>query len=159
MFEVDGKSHDRENCKWRPQPVGADDEKNHYSNQQKRKMVPAGNCLVEFATAEELEKAAADLVGESPKRVLELKGQTLVVQKVSATRIDARKSEKPKKNGKDDDKDDKKDNKRKSEEIEVKVFTLDWKPGCVIELKGLDAETLRPRSASRDAKGISRRVR
>lgn len=139
MFEVYGKVMIVK-LKWKPQPVDADDEKNHYSNQQKRKMVPAGNCLVEFATVEELEKAVAELVGEPPKRVLELKGQTLTVQKLRDW-IDARKSEKPKKNGKDDDKDDKKDNKRKSEEIEVKVFTLDWKPGCVIELKGLDAES------------------
>lgn len=149
--------------KWKPEPnsdSNKTEDTSHYSpppagngNYQKRKMVPAGKCLVEFESADAFEKAAADLVGEPPKKVLELKGTTLQVQKLRDW-IDARKVEKPKNSNKDNGgdnhnknsdskQDDTKDAaaKRKHEEIEVKVFTLDWKPGCVIELKGLDAET------------------
>jgi hypothetical protein len=150
--------------KWKPEPTDSNktDDTSHYSppasgngNYQKRKMIPAGKCLVEFESVDAFEKAAADLVGEPPNKVLELKGNTLKVQKLRDW-IDERKVDKPK-NSRDKDSstnnggvknsdskhDDAKDGaaKRKHEEIEVKLFTLDWKPGCVIELKGLDAET------------------
>ena len=141
--------------KWKPAESDDDDkEKNHYAPQQKRKMVPAGCCLVEFGAAEDVEKAIADLIGEgeeAPKKTLEVKGQTLKVEKLRKWIDSRKKAEKPKKdNKKDNDKDNNKDNKRKNEEAEIKEFTVDWKPGCVIELKGLDKETC-DREALRDA--------
>lgn len=139
--------------KWRPEPFDSNNESNSNgdSTNQKRKMIPSGKCLVEFESVDELEKAAADLVGDPPNKVLELKGSTLQVQKLRNW-IDTKKSENPRNNKKDDskkddgavqkeNKDDANNNKRKHEELDVKLFTLDWKPGCVIELKGLNAET------------------
>jgi hypothetical protein len=93
--------------------------------------------MVEFETVEELEKAVADLVDGEKK--LSIKDQTLEVQRLKDW-IDSRKSQrKEKENGGDkDDEENGKDKKRK--EVEAAEFTIDWKPGCVIEIKGLDKE-------------------
>jgi hypothetical protein len=127
--------------KWKPahhKGENKEDENDEETPSKRRnKMIPTGACMVEFETVEELEKAVADLVDGEKK--LSIKDQTLEVQRLKDW-IDSRKSQrKEKENGGDkDDEENGKDKKRK--EVEAAEFTIDWKPGCVIEIKGLDKE-------------------
>lgn len=96
--------------------------------------VASGNAFVEFDTVENLETAAAELLTikdkepVEPKRVLEIDGVKLGVQKLAEVDVP----------------EDNNTNKRKSYDKKpeppktpFKPFEVDWKPGCVIQLKGL----------------------
>jgi RNA recognition motif-containing protein len=107
--------------------------------------VAVGRGFVEFHSVEDMEKAVAELCVENiedeslkPKKVISVKGTDLKVKtmqqwldKKQAQRGD-RGAPKPNKGG-----------KRKAEqeaakaEIEAIEFKLEWKPACVISLKGL----------------------
>ena len=100
---------------------------------------PLGACLVEFESLESLEKAAADVLtlkgGEKveAKRKLEVGGNTLEVMTlkdyVAGLKKDRKRDRNDSKEGDDEGKTEGDDS--------ANAFTIDWKPGCVISLKGL----------------------
>jgi len=105
-----------------------DDDEDTNKNRQKQKMnkIPSGECVIEFETAEEMTKAAKDLItGEKKKKKkgLEIKGNKIKVIKLSDYM-----------DGKDAGP------KKRKEPSPVVQYQLEWKPGCVIEIKGLDAK-------------------
>jgi len=138
--------------KWRHQ------NDNNGNNGQRKggKPVPNG-CVLEFEKKEELEKAVADLIPENgdDKKGLEIKGEKIVIKKLSdwiaaEKEIYRKKMEERGKNKEKegDDKGEKSSDKRENNEKkrakpapEPVQFTFDWKPGCVIELKGLDEKS------------------
>ena len=109
---------------------------------------PLGAAFVEFKTVEELNKAAEDTLtskdGETiePKRKLTIGDKTLEVMLMKDF---IEKNTKDKiKNGTDAKEGDRKreaedEDDQEDEEKAAKVFTVDWKPGCVIQLKGLSS--------------------
>lgn len=135
--------------KWKPAVKTGNDEEKDSKN--RRKMEPTGACVVEFEKPDELDKAAADLIPEDKdeKKTLTLKGEELQIIKLSDY-IDARKMSKQKNYKKDKGDSSECDTatgninndekKRKEPPLAVEKFEIDWKPGCVIELKGLDKE-------------------
>lgn len=135
---------------------------------------PKGKALVEFASLESLQKAAAELVtyqdGKEvePKKPLELKGNKLAVmlltehievkakrdaeaeqnEKVNGTNGQNGSNSKKRKEPPTDGNNQNGDKDGDTKQIAVdKLFSIDWKPGCVIELKGLpegcDREAIR----------------
>ena len=109
---------------------------------------PLGASFVEFKTVEELEKAAEDTLtskdGETvePKRKLTIGDKTLEIMLMKDF-IEKNAKEKSKK-GSDEKEGDKKreaedEDDHEDEEKAAKEFTVDWKPGCVIQLKGLSS--------------------
>lgn len=101
---------------------------------------PLGHCLVEFESLESLEKAAEDVLtikgGEKveAKRKLEVGGNTLEVMTLKEYVGSLKKNDR-----KRDRNDSKGDDEEGKTEVDDKAiaFTIDWKPGCVISLKGL----------------------
>jgi hypothetical protein len=124
--------------KWSSNAEGNDDRRKF-----SKKKFPVGAALVEFETEESLQKAAdATLTvkdGEKlePKDKIALGGTDLEIMKL-AEFIDKRKKEKEERAGKPgaENGDSK---KRGLDEVseDTTKFTFDWKPGCVIKLKGL----------------------
>jgi hypothetical protein len=82
------------------------------------------------------EEDAAATITPAPK-ALEIKGSTLLVEGLAAW-IAARKAGKKEKVV--NDKKRKMDDAPPAPPIEVKEFTCDWKPGCVVQLKGLNKD-------------------
>jgi hypothetical protein len=106
-----------------------------------KKKYPIGHVLVEFHDQDSLDKAAEATLtskdGEKvePKEKLTLGGKDLDVMLLKDY-IDMRKKERensPKKRDRDDDDEDK--------EVELPKFEFEWKPGCVIRIKGLSEQT------------------
>ena len=114
---------------------------------------------------EDLEKAAADLCttvdgekSEPPKKTLQLGINTLDVMPLQEY-INQRKKEKkgkkdtPATNAEDTSK------KRKAEDqpapVEAKEYKMEWKPGCVISLKGIPASCDREAIKDAVAKGLA----
>jgi len=116
------------------------------SKKAPRRKYPIGACLIEFETNESLERAAADVLttkhGETvePKRKLELRGESLIVQllKDYVDKIQSRKRDR-------EDKVDNTNGRNRGSNDGADDFTIDWKPGCVLSLKGL------PESCDREA--------
>jgi hypothetical protein len=114
---------------------------------------PLGAALVEFEDAESLEKAAADVLTSKldetvePKRKLMI-GETQLEVCMLKDYIDARKKLKEPKAGETKEasggnaKSDAKSSKKREleEKLEGVEFKMDWKPGCVIRVKGLPLE-------------------
>jgi len=127
---------------------------------------PLGVALVEFETKEQLEKAAAETLttnekGEDVevKRKLEIGGNVLKVRRWEDYSSEFKKSNNNNKEGHDNNKrsaerDDRGDKRKKENEPEVKTFTIDWKPGCVISLKGLAGECDREAILDAVSKGL-----
>jgi lupus La protein len=120
-------------------------DRGHSSKKQHQKRVPSGSVLVEFETAEELEKASADVLtcrdGDTlePKRKLEISGAALRVMPLkewidSRKKIKEQEEEGRKKDGQEKEEEKK---KRKIEDEKALTFTFDWKPGCVIRIEGI----------------------
>lgn len=125
----------------------SDGHKDKQEEGNKKRRVPNGCALVEFASESSLEKAAEATLtikdGESvePKDKLELgegddDKKPLVVMLLS----EKQKSKKQK----DDSGNGNSNNKRKQaedkSEKEVKEFKMDWQKGCVIKIKGVPAD-------------------
>jgi hypothetical protein len=131
--------------------------------QYKKKKFPIGHAMVEFHTNECLNKAAAAVLtmkgGEKqdPQDKISLGENTLdimlfeeyiAMRKVEkATEDEANKG---KKRGRDDDKEE----AGGDEDGEGRTFTFDWKPGCVIKIKGLSAACDREAILGMLAKGM-----
>lgn len=136
------------------QKVESEDDKS------KKKYEPTGGAFVEFETVEQQQKALEDLAatknGEAvdPKTKLTLGGNTLEVTSLREW-IDAKKKSKAAKNTDEEVGSKKRDREEVPEaEIVVKEFKLDWKPGCVIQLKGLSESCDREAIRSSVAKGL-----
>lgn len=98
---------------------------------------PVGCAMVEFSEKDAQEKATAatltikDGSEVDPTEKIEIGGSKIEVMLLSE-HIDNRKKEKDQKGGKKRrDREDHKDDK------EIREFTCEWQPGCVIKLKGL----------------------
>jgi RNA recognition motif-containing protein len=115
-----------------------------YFDRKEHKRIAVGKCFVEFASAEGMEKAAADLIAPAgdadakPNKVLKL-GENELTVKTMQQWLD-------KKNAKKEAKLEKKTTvKREREEEDAKVaaeieaieFKLDWKKGGVVTLEGV----------------------
>lgn len=131
--------------KWKPAKSAGGEKNQDKDKKKRRQMEAAGSCVVEFEKLEELEKAAAELIpeGEKEKKTLSLKGEELQIVKLRDY-IDSRKSLKQKNKGDSSESNGASENgngeekKRKEPPLAVEKFEIDWKPGCVIEVKGLD---------------------
>lgn len=119
-----------------------------------KKHVAAGGAFVEFSTKEELEKAAEEVLTTKDGQVVEAK-KTLTVGDNTVEVVTMKEWIDEKKKGKqgaDKQETPKKRNREEKEEpkeVVFEEFKIDWKPGCVIRIKGL-AETC-DREAIRDA--------
>ena len=128
-----------------PKPKG--ENKNDYygpSAGQKRRKVPIGAAMIEFQNQEDLEKAAAaTLTTKGGEKVEPTDKITLAETETrkSATDLSVMllseyiESRKDKKKSSGDKK--RSEPEADEEEKEIPKFTLDWKPGCVIKVKGL----------------------
>lgn len=115
-------------------------------NRHTKKSFARGNCMVEWEEKESQEKAMAKIGtvdDKEPSESLELAGNKLKVIPLRSW-IDTMKAEKEKRNAENGDNPSKRkredaDAEEEEEEakIEFKEFTLDWKKGCVVQLKGL----------------------
>jgi RNA binding motif len=105
---------------------------------------PLGDALVEFDTAEHMEAAAAEVLtvkdGEvfTPKRELKLKDKVLSVMYLTDY-VQSKKKRKSHDNAAEG-KEEKKQEADVVEEKEAKRFEMDWNPGCVIAIKGIEGE-------------------
>lgn len=163
--------------KFKYKPLEGDDDKNQDNNKynapdrRKRVFVPAGSAQVEFKKMEDLEKAAAELCttmdgekSEPPKKTLQMGSNTLDVVPLQEY-INQRKKEKKGKNDIPEEKDIPKTNgeenskKRKADNqpapVEAKEYKLEWKPGCVISIKGIAASCDREAIKDAVAKGLA----
>lgn len=112
---------------------------------QKRKKIPIGAAMIEFHKQEDLDKAAEATLTTKGGEKVEPKDKITLAEsetRKSATELDivllseyvaSRKEKK-----------DKRENKKRAEpeadvkeEKELSKFTFDWKPGCVIKVRGL----------------------
>jgi hypothetical protein len=115
-----------------------EEERRQHGRARKKKRLPVGAALVEFENKEDLEKAAADTLTEKdgekldPPRKLTLKDNTLEVMLLTEYIAQSKKRKAEDEGNNQDGGDGKK-------------YTIDWKPGCVIRLKGL------PEGCSREA--------
>mmetsp|Transcript_2183 Transcript_2183/g.3246 ORF Transcript_2183/g.3246 Transcript_2183/m.3246 type:complete len:373 (+) Transcript_2183:97-1215(+) len=133
---------------WQPAAPEGGEKSRDKDKKQRRQMVPAGSCVLEFETLEEAEKAAAELIAENgnEKKVLTLKGEDLkIVKLIDYIEFRKQRNKKKEEKGKSESngaaENGKRDvGKRKEPPIVVEKFEIDWKPGCVIEVKGLDKE-------------------
>jgi hypothetical protein len=129
----------------------------------KKKRFPIGHAMVEFHTKECLDKAAGATLtmkgGEKqdPQDKISLGENTLDIMLLEEY-IPMRKQEKAKedeenkgqKRGRDDDEEE----AGGEDEGEGRTFTFDWKPGCVIKLKGLSGACDREAMLAMLAKGM-----
>jgi hypothetical protein len=120
-------------------------------NRKKGPRLPLGSALVEFETLEALEKAVEETLTVKddakvePKRKLTIGEADLVV--VSLQEF----IEKSRKRSRDDD-------AGADEGREIKLFSMDWKPGCVIKLEGLSSTCDREQLLEAVAKGLDKTV-
>jgi RNA recognition motif-containing protein len=114
-------------------------------NRKKNEKIADGCAMVEFSTKEGLEKAvAATLTIKEGAEVdatdkLEIKESKISVMLFSEWIENKRKKRGERGGNKRDREED------AEEEKEIKTFTFDWKPGCVIKMKGL------PKGCNREA--------
>jgi hypothetical protein len=122
------------------------EEEDESGNKHAKKSIPVGAALVEFETKEALHKAAVDVltckegVEVEPKRKLTIGGNELIV--VTLNDFIAEKKKKKQPSDKKEDGEGQETKKREREEKSDDVgeqFKVDWKPHCVIELKGLSS--------------------
>lgn len=103
--------------------------------------VAVGRAFVEFHSAEDMKKAVEELCVENiedeslkPKKVLSIKGSDLRVKTMQQW-IEKKEKQKGTRTTKAEKRKSHDDEDKK--EIEAIEFKLDWKPGCVISVKGL----------------------
>lgn len=118
--------------------------KTMWSGNRKKSEKSADGCaFVEFSTEEEFEKAAAATLtikeGAEVEATdkLEMKESKLSVMLFSEW-LESKKKKREERGGNKRDREE-------EEEKEIKIFTFDWKPGCVIKMKGL------PENCNREA--------
>jgi len=115
--------------------------------------VAAGGAFVEFATEEDLAKAAEELLTKKGGEVVEAKKKLTIgdntVEVVTMKEWIDEKKKKYQKPEKETPKKRDRDEKKEPKEVVFEEFKIDWKPGCVIRIKGL-AENC-DREAIRDA--------
>lgn len=105
---------------------------------QHKKKFPTGCAMVEFATEADLQKAAEatlttkDGETQEPKDKLVFGEEKAEVQVMLLSEI-KKHSESPNKKRKGRE-------EEPEEDIEVKTFTFDWQPGCVVKLKGVPVD-------------------
>jgi hypothetical protein len=129
----------------------------------KKKKFPIGHAMVEFHTKECLNKAAGAVLtmkgGEKqdPQDKISLGETTLDImlfeEYIAMRKIEKSKEDeanKGKKRGRDDDEEEAGDD----EDGEGRTFTFDWKPGCVIKIKGLSDACDREAILAMLAKGM-----
>ena len=123
---------------------------------KKRRSEPLGAAFVEYETEEQQQKAAEELCTTKdgkkvePKTKLTLGGKDLEVTTLRGW-IDEEKKRKLSEEGDENAEQDKKRGREEEEEtettLEFEKFAIDWKPGCVIQIKGLaekcDREAIR----------------
>ena len=111
--------------------------------------VAVGRAFVEFHSAEDMKKAVDELCIENiedeslkPKKVLKVQENDLRVKTMQQW-LDKKEKQREQRGGGGGGRNNTKAEKRKAEqeqdkaEIEAIEFKLDWKPGCVISVKGL----------------------
>jgi len=109
--------------------------------------VAVGRAFVEFHSVEDMEKAAKELCVENiedeslkPNKVLSVKGTNLKVKTMQQW-LDKKKNQRdgksPRGNNRGNDRKRRTENDDTKAQIEAIEFKLDWKPGCVISVKGL----------------------
>lgn len=116
-------------------------------NRKEEKKIAVGKCFVEFASSDSMEKAVSELCAtgdDKPKRVMKI-GESELTVKTMQQWLDKRAS----KRAAEPDRGDRKPEKRNRDDSENKgikeeettpddvEFKLDWKKGCVIEVKGM----------------------
>jgi RNA binding motif len=134
--------------KFRPRSANGNDpqddgEEEPPSSSGRTKWIPTGGAMVEFKTIEALQKAASttltmkDGASVTPERPLRIgdDGEPLQVMLLSEYKDRAEKTTVVKK---ENDKGvTKKEADPVPEDASASVFTMDWKPGCVIVLEGM----------------------
>lgn len=131
--------------------------------QKKKRRIPTGSALVEFETIQDLEKAAAHVLtmkdGETlqPERQLKI-GDTVIEVMLLKEYVESKKKRKAETtNGKKKDRDAKNEGAADNEDTSstpAKVFTVDWKPGCVIRIIGVPEECSREAILDTVARGM-----
>jgi RNA binding motif len=134
--------------KFRPRSAGSNDpnddgEEEPTSSSARPKWIPSGGAMVEFKTIEALQKAASttltmkDGVSVSPEHPLTLGdgGEPLQVMLLSEYKDRSEKTTAVKKENDTGVSQEKSD--PVPEDASSPVFTMDWKPGCVIVLEGM----------------------
>ena len=107
------------------------------------KWIPSGAALVEFKTLEALQKAASatltmkDGVSVTPERPLSLGDQPLQVMLLSEYKEDRAHADKEPRPAKSENETAEEESDLPVSEETSPVFTMDWKPGCVIVLEGM----------------------
>ena len=125
---------------------GNNNNNNNNKNKQPRRRYPLGACIVEFDNKEDYEKAAAEVLtlkdGEKvdAKKKLEVGGNTLELMSLqdyidNLKKTHSRKRERDE--GDEGDDDEGAEEKDQADSLEKIDFKMDWKPNCVIRLKGL----------------------
>jgi RNA recognition motif-containing protein len=132
--------------KWSSTAEGKGDEDliGHKYKKAKKKY-PVGCAMVEFETKEALEKAAEVTLTTKSGEKVEAKEKLVIGEDKAEVEvmllseyIETRKKEKTGDENGGSRKRDRDNNKEENEaERETPTFTVDWKPGCVIRLKGL----------------------
>lgn len=126
------------------QQEGEKNKKN--KNKRSHGRVPVGAALVEFDSMEHLEKAAAETLTAkdgttvTPSKILQLGGNTLSVMLLKdyiASRKSGKKSDDKRKAS--DEIEEREEETKAEDPVEVQgtAFVLDWKPGCVVSIKGI----------------------
>jgi hypothetical protein len=101
---------------------------------------PLGMAIIEFESEEGVEKATAELLpkeGEDAK-VLEIKGNKLVIEKVKPMKCFQNKSSK---RSRDDNNNDKHEGGEDDDEDQFEPVKVEMQKGCIISLTGLSEET------------------
>ena len=146
-------------------PDDCDKKEDHRDKRSKRSKFPIGAVVVEFHKQEDLDKAAdATLTTKNGEKVEPKEKTTLVESETRKSTIEldvmllseyveSRKEGKGKKSSDADSSNNKKRNEPE-EKKEITKFTFDWKPGCVIQVRGLPDGCDREAMLSAVAKGL-----
>jgi hypothetical protein len=142
-----------------------DKREDHRDKRSKRNKFPIGAVVVEFHKQEDLDKAAdATLTTKNGEKVDPKEKTTLVESETRKSTIEldvmllseyveSRKEGKGKKSSDSNSPNNKKRN-APEEEKAITKFTFDWKPGCVIQVRGLPDGCDREAMLSAVAKGL-----
>jgi hypothetical protein len=143
--------------------TGGGNKKKHFV---KKKSYPIGHAMIEFHTQEALEKAAEATLTTKAGETLEPKEKLVVGEAKSPLEVillseyvESRKKQKAESSEKNGSAETSKKRDRAEEEDEVEksdvpTFTVDWKPGCVIQLMGLPEACDREALLGAVAKGL-----
>lgn len=132
--------------KFSSQPSAGKDDYYGPSDRQKRRKFPIGAAMIEFKTQEDLEKAAEATLTTKGEEKVEPKDKISLAEsetRKSATELSVMLLSEYIESRKDKNKNKKIGDKKRSkpepeeEEKEIPKFTFDWKPNCVIKIRGL----------------------